>query len=622
MRNARRVLVLGGSGESGRRIVDHLARRYPEWRVTSAARRPQSVPTGPGNRRVMEFDIRDRARALATLAEHDLAIIAMGPMHAYGAEPHRLCLEAGIDCIDINDNLGVADEVLGLHEHACESGRLVLTGMGFTPGLSSLLLAKLAAQCAAPNGHYHIRVCMGAAYGGGESSPYAILSSFSRRIQVLDGGRRQVQDTPWKDAQRYFVFPGHSHPVEMIPFSALEVASQTADRNRASMAIARVDARYHIQYLKQGFARFMSSFDLGPSTLDRLARMFYASGQSMKLKKDADPDTVLWVYPDGAPQRGLLIHGVISSYDLTALMACSTVDAWAQGNLAGYQGVYTADQLAPSTCEQIAGHLARRGVSSKPADVQALQEQGLYFGWVQAVSGDEVGQLRHYGCNWYTAPPHPKMVPLQKRFLLESAVWAGLRQRCRGTGFMAFVVSTLRRWRRHYKMLADFRRRDNGPLAEKWKLVTRDISMFTSGYSRACDVLGRGEALRLYGRMFLETGRMEMRWLWPDAAVFLAFERPWRAVCDYWLAFMRGCQELGVLRYTVHDDGGRLRCEIDHCAYAEMFHLLGCPELARLVREMERDALSYMASQSGLHLEWETMECGRAKIELQPLAGS
>lgn len=622
MSGVHRILVLGGSGESGRRIVDHLARRYPEWRITSAARRPQSVPTGPGNRKTVEFDIRDRARALATLAEHDLAIIAMGPMHVYGAEPHRLCMEAGIDCIDINDNLGVADEVLALHEHACERERLVLTGMGFTPGLSSLLLAQLTARRAAPKGHYHIRACMGAAYGGGESSPYAILSSFSRRIHVLDGGRRQTQDTPWKDAQRHFFFPGQAKPVEMIPFSALEVAGLTSGRSQAPMAITRLDARYHIQYLKQGFARFMASFELGPRTLDRFARKFYASGQSMKRKKDADPDTVLWVFPDGAPERGLLVHGVISSYDLTALMVCSTVDAWAQGGLTGYQGVYTVDQFAPSTCAQIAGHLARRGVSSKPADVRALQEQGLYFGWVQAVSGDEVAQLRNYGCNWYTAPPHPKMVPLQKRFLLESAIWAALRQRCRGIGFLSFVVATLRRWQRHYKMLADFRQRADGPLADKWKLVTRDISMFTSGYSRACDVLGRGDALRLYGRMFLETGRMEMRWLWPDASVFLAFECPWRAVCDYWLAFMQGCQELGVLRHTVQDDGWRLRCSIEHCTYAEMFHRLGCPELARLVREMEREALTYMASQSGLQVEWETTADGCARIELRPVAGS
>ena len=196
--------------------------------------------------------------------------------------------------------------------------------------------------------------------------------------------------------------------------------------------------------------------------------------------------------------------------------------------------------------------------------------------------------LRHFRCNWYTASPkHPKMVPLQKRFLLQSKVWKTLRSRRKGLSFLGFVLFTMRRWRQHFKALKSFRSEAVGPCAGWWPDITRDISMFTSGYSRVRDMLGQTLALQLYGQMFLETGRMEMRWLWPDPTIFAALDRPAEGVRDYWLAFMEGCQELGVLRYETQTEGNRLVCEITHCAYAAMFARLDCPELAALVRQME-----------------------------------
>ncbi|MDF5883460.1 hypothetical protein P4M26_22435 [Pseudomonas aeruginosa] len=141
--------------------------------------------------------------------------------------------------------------------------------------------------------------------------------------------------------------------------------------------------------------------------------------------------------------------------------------------------------------------------------------------------------------------------------------------------------------------------------------------MFTSGYSRVRDMLGQTLALQLYGQMFLETGRMEMRWLWPDPTIFAALDRPAEGVRDYWLAFMEGCQELGVLRYETQTEGNRLVCEITHCAYAAMFARLDCPELAALVRQMEHEALAYMASNSGLELDWQAGPSGTARIMLK-----
>jgi len=619
-RPTKKIIVLGGSGETGQRIVDALTLRYPTLCVASASRQVQPAAEENKFRPKIQLDITDHARTLATLRQYDLVIIATGPMHVLGNHPHRLCIEAGIDCIDINDSLSAADSILSLHDAAIKAQCSVFTGMGFTPGLSSLLLAELASQRASKTGNYKIRTCMGAAYGGGKTSTHAILLSFCKHIETLKDGQRQQICTPWRDGNHSFQFPGQPSAVDTIPFSPLEIASAGTARSVLAGLVSHLDARYHIQYLKQSVARFMAWFEASSSTLDRLAGKMHRSGQKMKRKKDADPDTVLWVYPDDAPQNGLLVHGVLSSYDLTAAMACAVADAWLAGNLDGQHGVYAVDQLQERARTCLKFHLAGRGITSKRANLKRLAAQGLDFGWVAPVaSTTDVSVLRHYRCNWYTAAPtHPKMVSAQKRFLLQSEIWSALRKQKKGAAFLAFIAGTLWRWHRHYKQLEAFRRQAQAPLASKWSAITRDISMFTSGYSRARDILGQEQALRLYAKMFLETGRMEMRWLWPDASLFATFDRPSDAARDYWLAFMAGYQELGVLRYSMQ--GQCLSCTIERCVFSEMLTALGCPELTALVRETEREALEYIASSNELTVDWQTRHGGLAEITLQPLA--
>jgi hypothetical protein len=141
--------------------------------------------------------------------------------------------------------------------------------------------------------------------------------------------------------------------------------------------------------------------------------------------------------------------------------------------------------------------------------------------------------------------------------------------------------------------------------------------MFTSGYSCAREVLGQEEALKLYQRMFLETGKMEMRWLWPAPETFAAFSSPEAAIKQYWLEFINSYQALGIFKASISKPTeNKVICVISECAYAKMFTELGCPELSDMVREMEKEALLYICSKSSLSIDWETHGKGSATIVL------
>ncbi|MCH2042465.1 MAG: saccharopine dehydrogenase NADP-binding domain-containing protein, partial [Saccharospirillaceae bacterium] len=405
----KRVIVIGGSGETGRRILSDLSHRFPDIRFSSAARREQRHLPSVDNIDAVKLDINDKDTSAAALADYDLAIIALGPMDKYGSIPHQACIAAGVDAIDINDNLEAADQILALHDQAHDHGRLILTGMGFVPGLSTLMLSQLARNKASPSGDYRCRIYMGAAYGGGETSPYAMLASFKRNVCSLIDGRRSLIPTPWKDEHSRFRFPSQSKSLDLIPFATPEIAGLSNHRCADELAINNLDSRYHVQFLSQGFAKLLSRFELSQKRADYFARKFFSGGQSVKTRKKADPDTTLIVYPDDRLDDGLIVHGVISSYDFTAQMACAAFDLWISNKLQGYQGVYPTELLDASSNQQLIDALASRGVTIRESTEQNFSEADIHFGWASQAPL-AVEQLRNYGKNWYTIErPHPKM---------------------------------------------------------------------------------------------------------------------------------------------------------------------------------------------------------------------
>lgn len=604
-----RVVVVGGTGESGSRILRLLRQSRPDLSLTSAGRRAPGRGALPAGVNSVLLDVTDERAAVERLRGFDLAVLALGPVERFGARPQRACVAAGVDCIDINDSLAVAEAVHGLHELAQGAGRAIYTGMGLAPGLSTLLLMQLASAGASKAGVYRSRLYMGAAYGGGPTSPYTILASFQSRLHCLVGGEHRITRVPWGDQHSTFRFRGQVTPVPLVPFATPELVGLAGSRFlRDDAPVLELDSRYHIQFLSPTVARVLARTP-GRARIDgSLARKFYEGGQSLKRRANADPDTCLWVYADDDPTTGLVVHGEVSSYDLTAHMACAAVDGWLDGSLRGSPGVWSVEILSGEQRTQLRRALARRGVVARAAP----GDEAPKVGWVQPVPKD-FEALRHYGESWYTArPAHPRMAALQKEYLVRSRLWSVLRAELRVPRFALFVARVLRHWRRDYVRLDAWRRRGS-----VFRAVTRDVSMFTSGYGNLRSIVGPERALELYSEMFFATGAMEMGWLWPSSEVFAAVPAPALALREYWLGFMRRCAGDGLLELRERRlDAGHHECIVQRCSYATMFEELGCPELSGLIREMERRALVELAGPVGLGVDWVMSERGQATIVL------
>ena len=604
----RSVVVIGGSGESGRRVIRDLRLHHPTLHIASASRRPHGEAELPAEVTWFQLDVERPDEARDRLRTFDLAVIALGPMEHVGARAHNLCLEAGVDCVDINDSLAAADAILALDRQAAANGCRIYTGLGLAPGLSTLLLLQLAHENTSATGLYRSRLYMGAAHGGGKASPHALLASFRKQLEVYRDGRRQRIATPWRDAASRFRFPGHDQPLDLIPYATPETATLT----RAGAGITGLDSRFHVQFLPQGLARAIAAIAPGPAMREAVARRFYASGQTARRRKNADPATTLWVYPDDRPQDGLVVHGLLSAYDLTAAMACAVVDGIVAGWLRTPPCVWSLDGgTPPDQLRQLGYALRRRGVLIRPASVADNDTERFRFGWCLPID-DSVRTLRHYHRSWYSAavPLPPAVGRLQRTYLRQSELWTTLRVELGAASFTALLLRVVLRWFGYHGRTAPYRRRQ-----PPWPIIVRDFTLFAAGYGEIRQALGPERALTLYRRMFLDSGRMEMRWLWPDPELFVLLPDPAAAVQDYWSAYLDDYRDMGVLEVQRDGDTFQLR----NCAYAALFNLLDCPELSGLVRDMEREALGELARAAGLDLEWRVGETGGADVTLRPL---
>ncbi len=142
-----KVIVLGGAGDMGSEAIRDLIRN-PEIKQLTIG----DLDTGKAEKLALSLDDRRIAvkRVDATSPEdlvgamkgHDVAAGALGPFYLFEKPIVRAAIDAGVDYVSICDDHDAAEAVLALDEEAAEKGRRILTGLGWTPGITNIFARK------------------------------------------------------------------------------------------------------------------------------------------------------------------------------------------------------------------------------------------------------------------------------------------------------------------------------------------------------------------------------------------------------------------------------------------------------------------------------------------------
>lgn len=154
--------------------------------------------------KAQRFDASDPASIKAVITGADVVFNAVGPFFKFGMPIIRAAIECGVNYVDVCDEFDVAEQIVreaGLDEAAKAAGVTVVFGMGFAPGVTSLLGRWAADQL---DTAHSIDVMMAIPYmvNMGATINEHMLHSMSGNVrQFLDG---EVQSVPaWADPKPF-----------------------------------------------------------------------------------------------------------------------------------------------------------------------------------------------------------------------------------------------------------------------------------------------------------------------------------------------------------------------------------------------------------------------------------
>lgn len=224
-----RVLILGGYGTFGRRLVELLA---DEGRLElliagrSRTRAEAFIATLESEAAIQAVELDrdgDIDAALAALRPTILVDVS-GPFQTYGANPYRLaeaCLRHGVHYLDFSDGSDFTSGIARLDAEARARGLFVLSAVSSTPALSGAVARHLAKEMAEVE----------SMEGGIAPSPFAgigrnvveAITSYAGRMVRITRDGRIVTARALADVRRMTVAPPGALPLHSRRFALVDV---------------------------------------------------------------------------------------------------------------------------------------------------------------------------------------------------------------------------------------------------------------------------------------------------------------------------------------------------------------------------------------------------------------
>jgi saccharopine dehydrogenase-like NADP-dependent oxidoreductase len=225
-----KIIVLGGAGDMASRAVRELAAEPDVTALTVADQNLEAASRLAAELgakvTALQVDANDHQALVAAMRGHDAAASGIGPFYRYEAKVACAAIEAGVPYVSLCDDYDAAQAVLALDAEARAAGVTVLTGLGWTPGLSNVLARKAAEQFDQVD---EINVAWGSS--ASDSEGYAVilhtLHIFSGLVPSYQKGR--LVSVPAGSGKEEILFPppagtitcyhlGHPEPVTLPRF--------------------------------------------------------------------------------------------------------------------------------------------------------------------------------------------------------------------------------------------------------------------------------------------------------------------------------------------------------------------------------------------------------------------
>ncbi len=140
-----RVLILGGRGRIGSSVAQDLA-THTQAQITITGR--SSVAVGGtslplrGQIHLLVLDLAEVDKLREAIANSDLVIHCAGAFHYRDTNVLQMCIEQGVNYVDVSDHRSYTTKALNYHEQAAAAGVTAIINTGIFPGISNSMVRQ------------------------------------------------------------------------------------------------------------------------------------------------------------------------------------------------------------------------------------------------------------------------------------------------------------------------------------------------------------------------------------------------------------------------------------------------------------------------------------------------
>jgi saccharopine dehydrogenase-like NADP-dependent oxidoreductase len=222
-----RVLILGGRGRIGSHVALDIATHTPA-QITITGRSPETHSNSQlslgENVQFLVLDLAEVEKLREAIANSNLVIHCAGPFHYRDANVLKICIEQGVNYIDVSDHRSYTTKALSYHQQAIAAGVTAIINTGIFPGISNSMVRQCAEEFDHPEKiHLSYLVC-----GSGGAGITVMRTTFlglqypfeawiDRKWQIIQPySQREVVDFPppyrlhevyWFDMPETFTIP-------------------------------------------------------------------------------------------------------------------------------------------------------------------------------------------------------------------------------------------------------------------------------------------------------------------------------------------------------------------------------------------------------------------------------
>ena len=133
-----RVLILGGRGRIGSSVAHDLV-THTQAQITITGRTPDS---GMGDPRFsfLVLDLADVDLLREAIADANLVVHCAGPFHYRDANVLKICIEQGVNYVDVSDHRSFTTKALKYYDAAVDAGVTAIVNTGIFPGISNSMV--------------------------------------------------------------------------------------------------------------------------------------------------------------------------------------------------------------------------------------------------------------------------------------------------------------------------------------------------------------------------------------------------------------------------------------------------------------------------------------------------